>query len=168
MKFLIVLHIILLCAVTCNSQRTLHTKVGSRRETFHLTPTLGMYNIRLLYNMEHRSYVDLLNSVPTVRGIDIICTIFTVFKQFKLQTHVNYIVLYVHLYSVVYVRVRVVIEANYNAASLIPLSPSLPTLNPNRIYTRMCVGDTRLSLSSHRRSDDGWHLQKLVPLFIAN
>ena len=58
--------------------------------------------------------------------LDIIYTIFIVFKQFKLQTQVNYIVLYVQLYSVVYVRVRVVIEANYDAASLVSLSPSQP------------------------------------------
>ena len=77
--------------------------------------------------MKHRSYVYRLNSVPTVRGLDIICTIFTVFKQFKLQTQVNYIVLYGHLYSVVYVRVKVVIEANYMLpASSLCLPPSRP------------------------------------------
>ena len=77
--------------------------------------------------MEHRSYVYLLNSVPTVCGLDIICTIFTVFKQFKLQIRVNYIVLYGHLYSVVYVRVKVVIEANYMLpASSLCLPPSQP------------------------------------------
>ena len=50
-------------------------------------------------------------------------------------------------------RVRVVIEANYDAAALTPLSPSLSTLNPNHIYTRMCVGvgDMRFSLSSQTR-----------------